>query len=67
VSTYTVLGAIANSFNPLLAILALAVPVRTGRGRCDPRWYYLAAGAAIGIVYLVRAIDDRNQLRLARS
>lgn len=57
------LDAVADSFNPLLAIVALAVPflrrVRTARTTVV---YYVATGAAIGLVYLVRFIDDRNQL-----
>jgi hypothetical protein len=63
VTTHTVLGAIANSFNPLLAIVALAVPfLRRSRTMRSTVAYYLSTGAAIGIVYLVRFIDDRNQL-----
>jgi acid phosphatase family membrane protein YuiD len=63
VTTYNVLGAIANSFNPLLALLALSVPfLRKPRTLPSTIAYYLATGAAIGIVYLVRAIDDRNHI-----
>ena len=57
------LGAIANSFNPLLAVLALAVPfLRRPRTVRSTVAYYLSTGAAIGVVYLVRFIDSRNQI-----
>ncbi|HEV7426777.1 MAG TPA: hypothetical protein VGQ46_10450 [Thermoanaerobaculia bacterium] len=56
-TVHRVLGAIANSFNPILAILALAVPfVRKPRTLRSTTAYYLAAGMAIGLVYIVRAI-----------
>ena len=54
-ATYRILDAVADSFNPLLAIIALLCPLRR-----KPRavlFYYLSAAAAIGFVYLVRAID----------
>ncbi len=58
-ATYRVLDAVADSFNPLLAIVALAIPfVRTPRILRATIAYYLSTGAAIGFVYLVRAIDD---------
>ena len=67
-TTHSVLGAIANSFNPLLAILALVVPfVRKPRSLRSTIAYYLSAGIAIGLVYLVRAIDDRYQLWASRG
>jgi hypothetical protein len=62
-STYRILDAIADSFNPLLAIIALACPfLRRPRTLRLIIAYYLSTGAAIGIVYLVQAIDDRYQL-----
>ena len=67
-STHSVLGAIANSFNPLLAILALVVPiVRKPRTLRSTMAYYLSVCIAIGLVYLVRAIDDRYQLWASRG
>jgi hypothetical protein len=63
VTTHSFLGAIANSFNPILAILALAIPfLRKPRTLRSTIAYYVSAGAAIGLVYLVRAVDDRYQL-----
>jgi hypothetical protein len=63
VTVHGFLGSLADSFNPLLAIVALVVPFlrrpRTGRATIA---YYLSTGAAIGIVYLVRFIDRRNQI-----
>jgi len=57
------LDAIADSFNPLLAILALAAPlIPPRRGLRVSVGYYLAAGAAIGVVYVVRSIDARHQI-----
>jgi len=62
-STYQLLDAIADSFNPLFTIVALAVPwVRRPRTFRTIAVYYLAAGAAIGVVYLVRAVDAHQQL-----
>lgn len=59
-STYRILDAIADSFNPLLAIVALVCPFfRRPRTLIA---YYLSTGAAIGFVYLVRAIDDHYRL-----
>jgi hypothetical protein len=68
VTTHSVLGAIANSFNPILAMLALAVPfVRKPRTLRSTIAYYLSAGVAIGLVYVVRAIDDHYQLWASRG
>jgi hypothetical protein len=62
-STYRVLDAIADSFNPLLAMVALAAPlVRRPRTLRTIVAYYLSAGMAVAIVYLVRAIDARQQI-----
>jgi len=62
-TTHSVLGAIADLFNPLLAILALIIPfLRTPRTARSTIAYYISTGAAIGIVYLIRFVDDRNQL-----
>jgi len=57
------LGVLADSFNPLLAIIALAIPfLRRPRSVRATIAYYLSTGAVIGIVYLVRFIDSRNQI-----
>lgn len=62
-STFQVLDAIADSVNPLLTIVALIVPwLRRPRTFRTIAAYYLATGAAIGVVYLVRAIDARLQI-----
>jgi hypothetical protein len=62
-STFRVLDAIADSFNPLLAIAALAAPfLRRPRSWHDTAAYYLAGGAAIALVYLVMAIDARHRI-----
>ena len=67
-TAHSVLAAIANSFNPLLAILALVVPfVRKSRSLRSTIAYYLSAGVAIGLVYVVRAIDDHYQLWASRG
>ncbi len=59
-STFRFLDGIADSFNPLLAVVALALPfVRRPRRLRSTIAYYLSAGLAIGIVYLVRAVDLR--------
>ncbi len=62
-ATYGVLDFIADSFNPLLTIIALAGPfLRRPRTLRSTIAYYLSAAAAIGIVYVVRAIDGRQHL-----
>src|SRR5258706_7884159 len=62
-NTYRILDAIADSVNPLLAIVALAVPfVRRPRILRATIAYYLCTGAAMAFVYLVRAIDDHYRL-----
>ncbi len=62
-ATYRFLDAVADSFDPLLSLIALAAPFfhRPRRLR-KAIAFYISAGAAIGIVYLVRAIDDRYQI-----
>jgi hypothetical protein len=63
VTAHGFLSALADSFNPLLAIVALAVPfLRRPQTTRATVAYYLSTGAAIGIVYLVRFIDSRNHL-----
>jgi uncharacterized membrane protein len=67
-ATYRFLDAVADSFNPLLAIVALALPfVRHPRALRSTIAYYLSAGAAIGVVYLIRAIDSRYQIWAAQG
>jgi hypothetical protein len=62
-TAYRILDAVADSFNPLLAIVALAIPfLRRPRTLRATIAYYLSTGAAIGFVYLVRAIDDHYQI-----
>ena len=62
-STYRILDTIADSFNPLLAIVALVYPfLRRPRTLRPIIAYCLSAGAAIGFVYLVRATDDHYRL-----
>jgi hypothetical protein len=62
-ATYRILDAVADSFNPLLALVALAIPfLHKPRNLRAAIAYYVSTGVAIGFVYLVRAIDDRYQL-----
>ncbi len=62
-ATHPLLDALADAFDPLLALLALAAPwLRRPRAWRPALGYYLAAGLAIGLVYLVRALDLRYQL-----
>jgi hypothetical protein len=65
-ATARVLDSVADAYNPLLTLLALAAPWLPSR-RC---WlaavrYYAAAGLAIAVVYLVMALD--NHFGLWRS
>jgi hypothetical protein len=61
-STYRILDAVADSFDPLLALVALAIPLlHKPRNLRATIAYYVSAGAAIGFVYLVRALDIRYQ------
>jgi hypothetical protein len=56
----SLLDGIADAFNPLLTIAALAAPfLRRPRSLRAAIVYYLSAGLAIGFVYLVRAFDHR--------
>jgi hypothetical protein len=58
VATHKFLEAVADCFNPLLAVVAIAAPfLRKPRALRLTISYYLSAFAAIGFVYLVRAID----------
>jgi hypothetical protein len=62
-ATYRILDAVADSFNPLLAFVALAIPLlHKPRNLRATIAYYVSTGAAIGFVYLVRALDDRYLL-----
>jgi hypothetical protein len=62
-TTYRILDAVADSFNPLLALVALAIPLlRKPRNLRATIAYYVSAGVAIGFVYLVRAIDNHYKL-----
>jgi hypothetical protein len=57
-ATYRILDAVADSFNPLLAILALACPFLQKRRALRPALlYYLSVGAAVGFVYLICVLD----------
>ena len=52
------LDRVADAFNPLLTLLALAAPfLRRPRTWRAAIVYYLSAGAAISFVYLIRALD----------
>lgn len=60
-ATYQLLDSVADSFNPLLALLALAVPfIRKPRSLRSTLAFYFSAGIAIGLVYLIRFIDERQ-------
>lgn len=62
-ATYKLLDTVADSFNPLLALLAIAVPfLRKPRSLRATLAFYLSAGIAIGVVYVVRFIDERQQI-----
>jgi hypothetical protein len=62
-ATYRILDTVADSFNPLFAILALVCPfIRKPRPLRPALLYYLSAATAIGFVYLVRAVDGRQQI-----
>lgn len=62
-ATYRILDAVADSFNPLLAIITLACPfLRKPRALRPAILYYLSAAMAIGFVYLVRAVDAAQQI-----
>ena len=62
-TTYRILDAVADSFNPLLALVALAMPLlHKPRNLRTTIAYYLSTGAAMAFVYLVRALDDRYLL-----
>ena len=59
-TTYEVLDALADSFNPVLVVVTFAAPrFRQPRERRSTLAYTLSVIAAIGFVYLVRAIDER--------
>ena len=62
-STYRLLDAVADSYDPLLALLSLAAPwLRKPREWRPAIRHYFATAAAIALVYLIRAIDARQQL-----
>ena len=62
-TTYRILDAVADSFNPLLALVALAIPLlQKPRNLPAAIAYYVSTGAVIGLVYLVRALDHRYLL-----
>ena len=62
-ATLRFLDAIADSFNPLLAILALVAPlIRRPRTFRATALCYFSTGAAIAMVYVVRAIDAGQQI-----
>jgi len=62
-TTYRILDTVADSFNPLLALVALAMPLlHKPRNLLTSIAYYVSTGAAIAFVYLVRALDDRYLL-----
>ena len=62
-TTYRILDAVADSFNPLLALVAVAIPpLHKQRNLRAMIAYYISASAAIGFVYLVRALDSHYML-----
>lgn len=62
-ATYRLLDTVADSFNPLLALFAIAAPlVRKPRRLRSTLAYYLSAGTAIAFVYLIRFVDQRQQI-----
>jgi hypothetical protein len=62
-ATYGVLDAVADSFDPLLAIVALATPfLRKPRTLRSTICYYLSAAAALAFVYLVRAVNNHQHI-----
>jgi hypothetical protein len=61
--TYRLLDAVADSYDPLLALLTLAAPLlRKPRELRPAIRYYVATAGAIAFVYVVRAIDAHQQL-----
>jgi hypothetical protein len=62
-TTYRILDAVADSFNPLLALVALAIPLLLKpRNLRTAIAYYVSAAAGICFVYLIRALDSRYLL-----
>ena len=62
-AVYEALDAVADSFDPLLALLALAAPLfRKPRALRRAIAYYLCGGAAVAMVYVIRAVDGRYGL-----
>jgi hypothetical protein len=60
---YQVLDSIADAFDPLLALAALGAPwLRRPIALRTALLYYLSGGAAVGLVYVIRALDARYQL-----
>ena len=60
-TAFRVLDLIADSYDPVLALLALAAPAidRGSRSGMALLRYYAALGIGLGVVYLVQAADQR--------
>ena len=60
-TAFRVLDLIADSYDPVLALLALAAPAidRGSRSWMALLRYYAALGTGLGVVYLVQAADQR--------
>lgn len=57
-ATAKILDFVADSFNPLLVLLALIAPRLAGnRSRRQVLDHYAATGVGVGLVYLVKALD----------
>lgn len=62
-ATYWLLDGVADSFNPLLAVIGLTAPfLRRPRALLSTIVFYSSAGAAIGFVYVLRAFDIHHQI-----
>lgn len=62
-ATLRLLDGLADSFNPLLAVMGLAAPfLRRPRALMSTLVFYLSAAAAIGFVYVIRAVDIDHQI-----
>jgi hypothetical protein len=62
-ATFRLLDGVADSINPLLAVMGLAAPfLRRPRALRTAIAFYLSAGAAMGFVYAIRAVDIDHQI-----
>lgn len=62
-ATYRLLDFVADSFDPVLILLAALCPWRAGvRSPRSRVAYYAAAALGVAVVYLIRAIDNHLQI-----